>query len=83
MMFPGLYDAVWLGWLGPEAQAAAGLAMSARFTMISVLMALSSGSGVVVARYVGARDQEGADLAAMQAVILMVVASGRGGGERR
>jgi len=76
MMFPGLYDAVWLGRLGPEAQAAAGLAMSARFTMISVLMALSSASGAVVARYVGARDQEGADLAAMQAVVLMVVSSG-------
>jgi putative MATE family efflux protein len=76
MMFPGLYDAVWLGQLGPEAQAAAGLAMSARYTMISVLMALSSGSGAVVARYVGARDQEGANLAAMQAILLMVAASG-------
>jgi Na+-driven multidrug efflux pump len=76
MMFPGLYDAVWLGRLGPEAQAAAGLAMSARFTMISVLMALSSDSGAVVARYVGARDQEGADRAVMQAVVLMVVSSG-------
>lgn len=76
MMFPGLYDAVWLGQLGPEAQAAAGLAMSARYTMISALMALSSGSGAVVARYVGARDQQGANLAAMQAIILMVVASG-------
>ncbi|HUT18924.1 MAG TPA: hypothetical protein VM366_07170 [Anaerolineae bacterium] len=43
MMFPGLYDAVWLGRLGPEAQAAPGLAMSARFTMISVLMAPNFG----------------------------------------
>lgn len=75
-MLPGLYDAVWLGKLGSEAQAAAGLAMSVRFTMISVLMALSGASGAVVARYVGARDQEGANLAVLQAVILMVVAAG-------
>lgn len=75
-MLPGLYDAVWLGKLGSEAQAAAGLAMSVRFTMISVLMALSGASGAVVARYVGARDQESANLAVLQAVILMVVAAG-------
>ncbi|UCC64466.1 MAG: MATE family efflux transporter [Anaerolineae bacterium] len=75
-MAPDLYDAVWLGRLGSEAQAAAGLATSARITMISVLMALSGGSGAVVARYVGAKDQENANLAALQAVILMVLASG-------
>ena len=76
LFFPNLYDAVWLGQLGHEAQAAAGLAMSVRFTMISVLMGLSTGSGAVVARYVGAKDQERADLAAMQGVIMMTVASG-------
>jgi putative MATE family efflux protein len=76
MMFPGLYDAIWLGRLGHEAQAAAGLAMTVRFTMISVLMALSTGSGAVVARYVGAEDCEGADLAVMQGVILMALSSG-------
>jgi putative MATE family efflux protein len=75
-MFPGLYDAIWLGQLGHEAQAAAGLAMSVRFTMISVLMALSVGSGAVVSRYIGARDREQADLAVMQAVILMALSSG-------
>lgn len=75
-MLPGLYDAVWLGKLGPGAQAAAGLATSVRITMISVLMALSVASGAVVARYVGAKDQEKANLAVLQAVILMIVASG-------
>jgi putative MATE family efflux protein len=75
-MLPGVYDAVWLGKLGSEAQAAAGLAMSVRITMISVLMALSGASGAVVARYVGAKDQESANLAVLQAVILMIVASG-------
>jgi putative MATE family efflux protein len=75
-MGPGLYDAIWLGRLGSGAQAAAGLATSVRITMISVMMALSGGSGAVVARYVGAKDQEAANLAVLQAVILMTVASG-------
>ena len=75
-MLPGLYDALWLGRLGAGAQAAAGLAVSVRITMISVLMALSGASGAVVARYVGARDQRNASLATLQAVILMTVSSG-------
>jgi putative MATE family efflux protein len=75
-MLPNLYDSLWLGRLGNGAQAAAGLAMSVRVTMISVLMALSSASGAVVARYVGADDEDGANLATLQAVILMTVSSG-------
>jgi len=74
-MAPDLYDGVWLGRIGSSAQAAAGLASSTRFTMISVLMALSGGSGAVVARYVGAKDQENANLAVLQGVILMIVSS--------
>ncbi|MBN1583090.1 MAG: MATE family efflux transporter [Anaerolineae bacterium] len=73
---PDLYDGIWLGRLGSSAQAAAGLASSTRFTMISVLMALSGGSGAVVARYVGAKDQKNANLAVLQGVILMVLSSG-------
>jgi putative MATE family efflux protein len=45
-------------------------------SMISVLMALSLGSGAVVSRYVGAKDQDKANLAVLQAVILMITASG-------
>ncbi len=73
---PGLYDAYWLGRLGPYALAAATLAMSLRITMISVLMALSGAAGAVVARYVGARDVERANRAATQAVLLFVAAAG-------
>ncbi len=73
---PDVYDAVWLGQLGSGAQAAAGLAASVRFTMISVLMALSGASGAVVARYVGAKDQENANLAVLQAVVMMALSSG-------
>ncbi|MBN1934374.1 MAG: MATE family efflux transporter [Anaerolineae bacterium] len=75
-MVPDLYDGIWLGRLGSGAQAAAGLASSTRFTMISVLMALSGGSGAVVARYVGAKDMDRANLAVLQAIILMLVSSG-------
>jgi len=75
-MAPSLYDAFWLGRIGANAQAAAGLAISVRITMISVLMALSGASGAVVARYVGAKDQKNANLATLQSVILMLVSSG-------
>jgi putative MATE family efflux protein len=75
-LFPGLYDAFWLGQLGPYALAAAGLAMSLRITMISVLMALSGAAGAVIARYIGAHDHKQADLATAQAVVLFVIASG-------
>ena len=73
---PDVYDAFWLGRIGSGAQAAAGLAASVRFTMISVLMALSGGSGAVVARYVGAKDEENANLAVLQAVVMMALSSG-------
>jgi putative MATE family efflux protein len=73
---PGIYDAIWLGKLGPAAQAAAGLMMAVRITMISVLMALSLGGGAVVARYVGARDERRANLTVLQAIILFALAAG-------
>ena len=75
-MLPGLYDSLWLARLGSTAQAAAGLAVSVRITLISVLMALSGASGAVVARYVGAKDQRNANLATLQAVILMALSAG-------
>lgn len=73
---PDVYDAVWLGRLGSDAQAAAGLASSVRFALISVLMALSGASGAVVARYVGAKDEGNANLAVLQAVVMMALSSG-------
>ena len=74
--FPALYDAYWLGRLGPYALGAATLAISLRITLISVLMALSGASAAVISRFVGARDHELANRAATQAIILFVVASG-------
>ncbi|MFN2272116.1 MAG: MATE family efflux transporter, partial [Anaerolineae bacterium] len=74
--FPGIYDAYWLGTLGSSAQGAAGLMMAVRITMISVLMALSLGSGAVVARYVGARDKRRANLTVLQGILLFALAAG-------
>lgn len=76
LTLPNVLDGVWLGRLGSEALAAAGLAMGLRITMISPLMALSMAGGAVVARYVGARDQENADRATLSVVLLMVISSG-------
>jgi putative MATE family efflux protein len=76
LMLPGVYDAIWLGQLGSDAQAAAGLTMSVRIVMISALMALSLGGGAVVARYVGAGDREKANLSVLQAIILFIATSG-------
>lgn len=73
---PSTLDGVWLGRLGSKALAAAGIAMSLRITMISPLMALSAAGGAVVARYVGARDQENADRATLHVALLMVASSG-------
>ncbi len=73
--FPNIYDTIWLGQLGRDAQAVAGLTMSVRFVMISVLIGLSIGGGAVVSRYVGAKEQDKANLAALQAVVLMIAAS--------
>jgi len=44
--------------------------------MISVLMALSGGSGAVVARHVGAKEWKNANRAVLQGVIMMIVSAG-------
>lgn len=73
---PTVLDGVWLGRLGADALAAAGIGMALRVTLISPLMALSSGGGAVVARYVGARDQDRANSAVLQSVLLFTVTAG-------
>jgi len=73
---PNTLDGIWLGRLGSEALAAAGIGMALRITMISPLMALSAASGAVVARYVGSKDQQRANQAVLQAVILFTLTAG-------
>lgn len=73
---PNILDGIWLGRVGSDALAAAGIGMALRITMISPLMALSAASGAVVARYVGSKDQQRANQAVLQAVILFAVTAG-------
>jgi len=73
---PNILDGMWIGRLGANALAAVGIGMALRITMISPLMALSGASGAIVARYVGAKDQERANLAVLQAVMLFAVTAG-------
>jgi putative MATE family efflux protein len=72
---PTVYDALWLGRLGGAEQAAAGLVMAVRITMISPLMALSLAGGAVVSRCLGAEQARDSNLAASQALVLMVLSS--------
>lgn len=72
---PSILDSAWMGRLGAQAIAAAGIGMALRVTMISPLMALSASAGAVVARYVGAREQDKANLAVLQAVVLFAFTS--------
>ena len=76
LTIPSLLEGVWIGKLGAEAIAAVGIGMALRITMISPLMALSSASSAVVARYIGARDQDRANCAALQAVVLFILTAG-------
>jgi putative MATE family efflux protein len=75
MNVPGTLTAIWLGRVSAEALAAAGIGMALRITLISPLMALSASSGAVVARYVGAKDQDRANCAVLQAVLLFFLSS--------
>lgn len=61
---------VMVGHLGPRAIAAVGLGNRVLFILIAVLMAVSVGVTVMVARYVGAHDEEQVQAAIQQAFII-------------
>ncbi|MGQ9630640.1 MAG: MATE family efflux transporter [bacterium] len=73
---PGLSDAFWVGKLGPSALAGLGITVALRMLMISPIMGLATGGGAVIARYVGAGEGSRANLAAFQAVFLVVLFAG-------
>lgn len=68
----GLLDSLWLGRLGGMGLAASAIATTLRTVLVSPVMGLSMGGMAVVARHIGARDQEGADRALMQAILLLL-----------
>lgn len=71
---PGIAESFWLGKLGSAALAAASMGMALRIVMISLVMGLSTGGMALVARYVGAGEQEAADRATQQTQMLILMA---------
>jgi putative MATE family efflux protein len=77
-----LVDIFFLGRLGPDAIATAGLTESLMVILYALAIGLSIGAAAVVARRIGEKDPEGAALAAVQAIVLALIvatAAGLGG----
>jgi len=66
-------DMIMVGGLGAYAIAAVGLVIQPKFIMLAAFMAMNVGTTALVARCKGARDQEGANTALQQAMILSMV----------
>src|SRR5437868_6532242 len=71
----GVVDVFWVSRLGADAVATVGLTESMLFLVFAVAMGLSLSTTAMVARRIGEKDPEGAAVAAVQAIILGLVAS--------
>ncbi len=69
----GLSHAFWLGQLYSNALSAVVLGTTLRIVLISPMMGLSAGGMAVVARHIGAKEQDPADRAVMQTFLLVVL----------
>ncbi len=72
MTFKQIVDTAMVGRLGEEAVAAVGLAMSPMMLFMGFFAAIGVGSTAIVARFIGAKDQEGAKRAGHQSLILSI-----------
>jgi putative MATE family efflux protein len=68
-----LLDTYWMGRVGGMAVASVAMSTALRMVLISPMMGLSMGGQAVVSRYVGERDQERADRAVMQVLLLIAL----------
>jgi putative MATE family efflux protein len=68
-------DVFWVGHLGADAVATIGLTESMLTLVFAVGLGLSMSTTAMVARRIGEKDREGASVAAVQAIILGVIAS--------
>jgi len=68
----GLSNAYWLGQVSPTALSAVVIGTSLRIVLISPMMGLSSGGMAVVAHHMGAREQDLANRAVMQTLLLVL-----------
>ncbi len=76
MALPTTLDMFWMGKLGVAALASVGIVQSLRMAIISPIIGLSVGGGAAVARYIGAGDQERANLALFQSLVLFLLIVG-------
>src|SRR5947199_3052173 len=70
----GVVDSFWIAKLGANSMAASGLSESLLTLVFAVAIGLATAATATVARRVGEKDPEGASHAAVQAIILGVVA---------
>ena len=68
-----IIDAVMVGRLGTDALAAVGLAGTLYFTISMVFSSLSVGSASIIARHIGAKEKEIAQVVGSQAVLMSLV----------
>ncbi|MFC2015129.1 MATE family efflux transporter [Chloroflexota bacterium] len=74
MMGPTI-DMIWVGKLGTAAMAGVGVSGMAVMVVNSLRMGLQTGTRAMIARYVGAGDEEGANHVAQQAFVVSAVFS--------
>jgi putative MATE family efflux protein len=71
----GIINVFWVAHLGREATATVGITESLLTMVFAVAMGLSMATTATVARRIGEKDHHGASIAAVQSIILGVVAS--------
>src|SRR5215813_11247790 len=71
----GVINVFWVAHLGKEATATVGITESLLTMVFAVAMGLSMATTATVARRIGEKDHHGASVAAVQAIILGVMAS--------
>lgn len=75
MTLVGMADMIMVGSLGPAAIASIGLSNSPIFFSTAAFAAISVGATALVARHIGAKEPEAANLVARQALLLAVIIS--------
>ncbi len=68
-------DMIWIGRLGATSIAGVGVSAIVIMVVNSLAMGIFTGTGAMVARFVGARDETKANLVAQQAIVLVLVYS--------
>ena len=75
MILGPIIDMIWVGRLGSAAIAGVGISGIAVGLVTSLIMGLFTGLRAMIARFVGAGDEEGANLAAQQAFVISAIFS--------